>query len=59
MPFKVLLTSDAARDLDEVYDYITYARYEQGRTVPTVPKLSELLPAVASRKDFVLTESQA
>jgi predicted RNase H-like HicB family nuclease len=37
----------------------TYARYEQGRTVPTVPKLSELLSAVASRKDFVLTESKA
>jgi predicted RNase H-like HicB family nuclease len=36
----------------------TYARYEQGRTVPTVPKLSELLSAVASGKDFVLTESQ-
>jgi hypothetical protein len=36
-----------------------YARYEQGRTVPTVPKLSELLAAVASGKDFVLTESQA
>ena len=36
----------------------TYARYEQGRTVPTVPKLSQLLAAVASRKDFVLTESQ-
>ncbi len=37
----------------------TYARYEQGRTVPTVPKLGELLSAVASNKDFVLTESQA
>ena len=37
----------------------TYARYEQGRTVPTVTKLSQLLSAVASRKDFVLTESQA
>lgn len=37
----------------------TYARYEQGRSVPTVPKLSQLLAAVASRKDFVLTESQA
>jgi hypothetical protein len=37
----------------------TYARYEQGRTVPTVPKLSELLSAVSARKDFVLTESQA
>jgi predicted RNase H-like HicB family nuclease len=37
----------------------TYARYEQGRAVPTVPKLSELLSAVAPKKDFVLTESQA
>jgi hypothetical protein len=35
-----------------------YARYEQGRTVPTVPKLNELLVAVASGKNFVLTESQ-
>lgn len=35
-----------------------YARYEQGRTVPTVPKLNELLAAVASGKTFVLTESQ-
>ncbi len=37
----------------------TYARYEQGRSVPTVPKLSELLSAVAPSKDFVVTESQA
>ena len=36
----------------------TYARYEQGRSVPTVPKLSKLLSALASRKDFVLTESR-
>jgi len=36
-----------------------YARYEQGRSVPTVPKLSELLSALASTKDFVLTESRA
>lgn len=36
----------------------TYARYEQGRTAPTVLKLSQLLSAVASRKDFVLMESQ-
>jgi len=35
-----------------------YARYEQGRTVPTVPKLNELLAAVSSGKSFVLTESQ-
>ncbi len=37
----------------------TYARYEQGRSVPTVPKLSKLLSALASGKDFVLTESRA
>ena len=36
-----------------------YARYEQGRTVPTVPKLSELLSAVSPGKDFVLDESRA
>ena len=36
----------------------TYARYEQGRSVPTVPKLSELLSALSSRKDFVLMESR-
>ena len=37
----------------------TYARYEQGRSVPTVPKLSELLSALVSGKDFVLRESRA
>ena len=36
----------------------TYARYEQGRSVPTVPKLSQLLSALASTKDFVLTENR-
>lgn len=36
----------------------TYTRYEQGRSVPTVPKLSELLSDLASTKDFVLTESR-
>jgi predicted RNase H-like HicB family nuclease len=35
-----------------------YARYEQGRSVPTVPKLTALLAAVASHKDFVLAESR-
>lgn len=35
-----------------------YARYEQGRSVPTVQKLSELLSAVSPHKDFVLVESQ-
>ncbi len=34
-----------------------YARYEQGRSVPTVEKLFELLAAVAPSEDFVLQES--
>jgi len=36
-----------------------YARYEQGRAVPTVVKLSELLAAVAPARDFVLSESRS
>jgi hypothetical protein len=34
-----------------------YARYEQGTSVPTVEKLSELLKAVAPEQDFVLQPS--
>ena len=37
----------------------TYARYEQGRAVPTVQMLSKLFSAVAPNGDFVLTESRA
>jgi DNA-binding XRE family transcriptional regulator/predicted RNase H-like HicB family nuclease len=33
-----------------------YARYEQGRSVPSVEKLFELLAAVSPRRDFVLRE---
>ncbi|MCX7048950.1 MAG: helix-turn-helix transcriptional regulator [Candidatus Sumerlaeota bacterium] len=36
-----------------------YARYEQGRSVPTISKLTALLAAVAPKKDFVLAESRA
>lgn len=36
-----------------------YARYEQGRSVPTVQKLSQLFAAVTSRRDLVLVESEA
>jgi len=36
----------------------SYARYEQGRSVPTVAKLFELLAAVAPTEDFVLQESR-
>lgn len=35
----------------------SYARYEQGRTMPTVEKLNELLRIVSSGRDFVLQES--
>jgi len=35
----------------------TYARYEQGRAVPSIQKLSQLLSAVAPHGDFVLVES--
>jgi predicted RNase H-like HicB family nuclease len=34
-----------------------YARYEQGRCAPTLPKLLELLSAAAGAPDFVLSES--
>jgi hypothetical protein len=34
-----------------------WARYEQGRAVPSVAKLSELFAAVAPGKDFVISES--
>jgi transcriptional regulator with XRE-family HTH domain len=34
-----------------------YARYEQGVSVPTVEKLTQLLSAVSPGADFVLRES--
>jgi predicted RNase H-like HicB family nuclease len=37
----------------------SYARYEQGRSIPTVEKLSELLSALGNEHDFVLVESRA
>ena len=35
----------------------TYARYEQGKSVPTVEKFNQLLSAVSPGRDFVLIES--
>jgi hypothetical protein len=35
-----------------------YARYEQGRTVPTVEKLDELLKAVAPGRDLLIGQSK-
>jgi hypothetical protein len=37
----------------------TYARYEQGRSVPSIVKLYELMSAVDPGRDFVLSESQS
>ena len=37
----------------------SYARYEQGKSVPTLEKLNRLLHAVSSGRDFVLIESRA
>jgi len=34
-----------------------YARYERGESLPTVPKLAELLKAVNPKGDFVLKET--
>jgi predicted RNase H-like HicB family nuclease len=36
----------------------TYARYEQGKSVPTIEKFNQLLSAISPERDFVLTESQ-
>jgi hypothetical protein len=36
----------------------SYARYEQGRSTPSIKKLTHLFSAVARNGDFVLTESQ-
>jgi len=36
----------------------SYARYEQGKAVPTMEKFSHLLSALSPCNDFVLTESR-
>ncbi len=36
----------------------SYARYEQGRSTPSIQKLTRLFSAVARNGDFVLTESR-
>ena len=37
----------------------TYARYEQGRSVPSIEKLTQLYSAVAKSGGFVIMESRA
>jgi len=51
-----LSLSDVARRLG-ARSKTAYARYEQGRSVPTVGKLFELLAAVAPSQDYVLRSS--
>ena len=36
-----------------------YARYEQGRTTPTIAKLSQLMSAVSPKGDVVIQQCQA
>jgi hypothetical protein len=36
----------------------SYARYEQGKSIPTIEKFGQLLSAVSPDNDFVLVESQ-
>ena len=36
----------------------SYARYEQGKSMPTIEKLNELLHAVCPQSEFVLEESK-
>jgi ribosome-binding protein aMBF1 (putative translation factor) len=35
----------------------TYARYEQGKSIPSIEKFSKLLTALSPNNDFVLIES--
>jgi hypothetical protein len=51
-----LSLSEVARRLG-AHSKTAYARYEQGRSVPTVEKLFALLAAVAPSEDFVLQVS--
>lgn len=48
MPFKVLLTNDAARDLDELYDYI--ALHDAPRKADTV--LEQIEKAFSKLSEF-------
>ena len=55
---KLLTLSEAAERLG-AKSRNAYARYEQGRCVPTVEKLDELLRAVAPNRDIVVREADA
>lgn len=52
-----LTLEEAAKKLG-VNSHNAYARYEQGRTVPTIEKLVQLLSVVDGERDFVIGRSQ-
>jgi len=54
---KGLTLKEVARRLG-ARSHNTYARYEQGKSVPTIEKFVQLLSAVSPEKDYVLMESQ-
>jgi len=60
MPFKILLTNDAARDLDELYDYIALhdaprkAGYVLEQIEKTFSKLSEFPERGAYPKELLV-----
>ncbi|MHC5043185.1 MAG: helix-turn-helix domain-containing protein [Planctomycetota bacterium] len=51
-----LTLADVARRLG-AKSHNAYARYEQGRAIPTVQKLTELFSAVSPDRDLVLDRS--
>jgi hypothetical protein len=50
-----LTLADVARNLG-ARSLNTYARYEQGRSIPSIAKLGHLLSAVSEGSEFVLAE---
>ncbi len=54
--FSGLTLADAAKRLEQS-SRNAYARYEQGKAVPTLSKLTKLLAAVDPEHDLVLTRS--
>jgi len=52
------LTLDEVAKRLGLQSHNAYARYEQGRSVPSVTKLFQLLSAVSPEQDFLLVESR-
>ena len=52
------LTLDEVTKRLGVTSHTAYARYEQGKAVPSIQKFYELLAAVSNGTDFILSECQ-